>query len=65
KKLLEENAAYLAEEAEKLPSASAAPLNDLSKRNLADAENLNEDDWNRTRKLMRSHQYKNKVQQSY
>jgi len=65
KKLLEENAAYLAEEAEKLPSAAAAPLQDLSKRNLTDAENLNEDNWGRTRKSMRAHQYKNKVQQSY
>jgi Ca-activated chloride channel family protein len=65
RKLLEENAAYLAEEAESLPPAAAAPLQDLSKRNLTDAENLNDGDWGRTRKLMRAHQYKNKVQQSY
>jgi Ca-activated chloride channel family protein len=65
KKLLEENAAYLAEEAESLPPAAAAPLQDLSKRNMTDAENLNDGDWDRTRKGMRAHQYKNKVQQSY
>jgi Ca-activated chloride channel family protein len=65
KKLLQENAAYLAEEAEKQPSAAAAPLQSLSKRNLTDAENLNDGDWDRTRKSMRANQYKNKVQQSY
>lgn len=65
RKLLEENAAYLTEEAEKLPPESAAPLQDLSKRNMTDAENLNDDNWGRTRKSMRALQYKNKVQQSY
>lgn len=65
KKLLQDNASYLAQEAEKLPPASAAPLQSLSKRNLTDAENLKGSDWGRTRKLMREHQYKNKVQQGY
>lgn len=65
RKLLRENADYLASEAEKLPAADAAPLQSLSKRNLTDAENLNEEDWGRTRKSMRALQYRDKVQQSY
>jgi Ca-activated chloride channel family protein len=65
KQVLRENAAYLKEQAEKLPSAAAAPLREMSKRNLQDAENLNEDVWDRTRKSMRANQYRDKTQQSY
>lgn len=65
KRLLKDNAAYLTEQAAKLPKASAAPLQELSKRNLQDAENLNENVWDRTRKSMRADQYRNKTQQSY
>ncbi len=65
KRVLQENAAYLKEQADKLPSAAAAPLKELSKRNLKDAENLNSNVWERTRKSMRADQYKNKTQQSY
>jgi Ca-activated chloride channel family protein len=65
KQVLRENAAYLKEQAEKLPSGAAAPLQEMSKRNLRDAENLNSDVWDRTRKSMRANQYKDKTQQSY
>jgi Ca-activated chloride channel family protein len=65
KRVLQENAAYLKEKADALPPASAAPLRSLSERNLRDAENLNENVWDRTRKSMRAQQYKDKTQQSY
>jgi Ca-activated chloride channel family protein len=65
KRVLQENAAYLKEKADALPPASAAPLRNLSERNLRDAENLNENVWDRTRKSMRAQQYKDKTQQSY
>ena len=65
KRLLKDNAAYLKDQAEQLPAASAAPLQELSKRNAKDAESLSDDAWDRTRKSMRADQYKNKTQQSY
>lgn len=65
KQLLKDNAAYLEEQAESLPAEAAAPLNDLSKKNLTDAENLTGSDWVGTRKSMRARQYKDKTQQSY
>lgn len=65
KKLLKDNAAYLQREAEALPAEAAASLNDLSKKNLNDAENLTGSDWAGTRKSMRARQYKDKTQQSY
>ncbi len=65
KRMLKENAAYLAEQAEKLPQAAASPLRELSKRNLRDSENMASDVWDRTRKSMRADQYRNKTQQSY
>ncbi len=65
RKLLQDNADYLAEEAGKLPPEAAAPLTSLAERNKNDAENLNGENWDRTRKSMRALQYKNKVQQSY
>ncbi len=65
KRVLQENAAYLKEQAEQLPSAAAAPLQEMSKRNLKDAENLSSDVWDRTRKSMRANQYRDKTQQSY
>jgi Ca-activated chloride channel family protein len=65
KRLLKENAAYLRDQAAKLPGSAAAPLRELSKKNLQDAENLNENVWERTRKSMRADQYRNKTQQSY
>ncbi|WP_088347245.1 MULTISPECIES: VWA domain-containing protein [Rhodomicrobium] len=65
KKMLRENAAYLKESADQLPAAAAAPLRDLSERNLQDAENLSSGEWDRTRKSMRAQQYKDKTQQRY
>ncbi len=65
KQLLQENAAYLKRQAEQLPAAAAAPLGEMSAKNARDAENLNSDVWDRTRKSMRANQYKSKTQQSY
>ncbi len=65
RKLLKENADYLDRQAGSLPAASAAPLRELSKKNAVDAENLNEANWERQRKVMRAQQYKDKTQQSY
>ncbi|MGB0084421.1 MAG: VWA domain-containing protein [Rhodomicrobiaceae bacterium] len=65
KRVLQENAAYLKKQAEQLPPSAAAPLNELSERNLNDAENLSSNVWDRTRKSMRAQQYKDKTQQSY
>jgi Ca-activated chloride channel family protein len=65
RKLLKENADFLDKQAGSLPSAAAAPLRELSKKNSVDAENLNEANWERQRKVMRAQQYKDKTQQSY
>jgi Ca-activated chloride channel family protein len=65
KRVLRENADYLNRQAEQLPPASAAPLRELSKRNLDDEKNLSDGEWNKTRKSMRAQQYKDKTQQSY
>jgi Ca-activated chloride channel homolog len=65
RKLLKENADFLDKQAGSLPAASAAPLRELSKKNAVDAENLNEANWERQRKVMRAQQYKDKTQQSY
>lgn len=65
KRVLRENAEYLNRQAEQLPPAAAAPLQDLSKRNLDEEKNLTGEDWNKTRKSMRAQQYKDKTQQRY
>jgi Ca-activated chloride channel family protein len=65
RRVLRENADYLNRQAEQLPPASAAPLRELSKRNLDDEKNLSGSEWNKTRKSMRAQQYKDKTQQSY
>jgi len=65
RKLLKENADYLDKQAGSLPGAAAAPLRELSKKNATDAENLNEGNWERQRKVMRAQQYKDKTQQKY
>jgi len=65
KKVLKENADYLNRQAESLPGAAAAPLRELSKKNLDDAEKLSSGDWERQRKSMRAQQYKDKTQQKY
>jgi Ca-activated chloride channel family protein len=65
RKVLKENAEYLDRQAGSLPTAAAAPLRELSKKNMNDAENLNEANWERQRKSMRAQQYKDKTQQKY
>lgn len=65
RKLLKDNAEYLDRQAGSLPPAAAAPLRELSKKNSTDAENLNEANWERQRKVMRAQQYKDKTQQKY
>lgn len=62
KKLLEDNAAYLKEQARAL---SAPALEGLAEEQARDAEAMTSGDWNRQRKDMRSRQYKGKTQQSY
>jgi Ca-activated chloride channel family protein len=65
KKVLKENADYLDRQAGSLPPAAAAPLRELSKKNVTDAENLSGGNWERQRKSMRAQQYKDKTQQKY
>ena len=65
KKVLEENAAYLRQEAQGLGDQYAGALNDLAKKNKMDSENLDEGRWAASRKEMKARQYKLKTQQSY
>lgn len=72
RRLLEENATYIKRASEKYssgaaaaPAASISALNELEKQSQDAASNLDEDNWNRTRKAMRYDQHKAKVQQSY
>jgi Ca-activated chloride channel homolog len=65
KRVLKENAEYLDNQARALPAAAAAPLRDMSKKNVDDAENLDAGNWEKQRKVMRANQYRSKSQQSY
>jgi Ca-activated chloride channel family protein len=72
RKVLEDNATYIKRSYEQYgsgaaaaPTASIGALNELETQNLKAAENLDADNWNRTRKSMRHDQHKAKVQQSY
>ena len=72
RKVLEDNATYIKRSYETYgsgaaaaPAASIGMLNELEKQSREAAANLDEDNWNRTRKAMRSDQHKAKVQQSY
>ena len=72
RKVLEDNATYIKRSYEQYgsgaasaPTASIGMLNELEKQNLKAAENLDADNWARTRKSMRHDQHKAKVQQSY
>ena len=72
RKALEDNATYIKRSYETYgsgaaaaPTASIGMLNELEKQSREAAANLDEDNWNRTRKAMRSDQHKAKVQQSY
>ncbi|RIA56792.1 vWA domain-containing protein [Dichotomicrobium thermohalophilum] len=62
KKMLEDNAAYLKEQAQAL---SAPALQSLAEEQARDAEAITSGNWVRQRKDMRSRQYKGKTQQSY
>ncbi|KHD11839.1 hypothetical protein PN36_19990 [Candidatus Thiomargarita nelsonii] len=62
RKILIDNAKFLAEEAAKYESKS---LEELSEKNKIDAQNLDERRWNRQRKMMRGEQYRYKKQQNY
>jgi Ca-activated chloride channel family protein len=65
---LEQNAAYLRAEADKVQAqapAAAAPLRKLSEKNAADAKALSEENWGRQRKSMTQDQYRAKTQQNY
>lgn len=72
KKALEENATFLNRQRSSLGSgeAAAAPaavqaLENLEKKSREAANNLDNDNWDKTRKVMRSDQHKSKVQQAY
>lgn len=72
RKVLEENATYIKRSYQKYgsgadaaPTASIGTLNELEKQNLEAAENLDADNWKRTRKALRYDQHKAKVQQAY
>ncbi len=72
RKVLEDNATYIKRSYEAYgsgaapaPTASIGTLNELEKQNLEAADNLDADNWNRTRKAMRYDQHKTKAQQSY
>jgi Ca-activated chloride channel family protein len=65
---LEQNAAYLRAQADKVQAqapAAAAPLRRLSEKNAADAKALSEENWGRQRKSMTQDQYRAKTQQAY
>jgi Ca-activated chloride channel family protein len=62
KKLLQDNAAYLKEQARAL---AAPALEGMAEEQARDAEAITSGDWVRQRKDMRSRQYKGKTQQSY
>jgi Ca-activated chloride channel homolog len=68
KKQLEQNAAYLRGEADRLQAqapAAAAPLRKLSEKAEADAKALSSESWDKQRKSMKADQYRNKTQQKY
>lgn len=65
RKVLEDNAAYLQEEAQNLGGDYASSLNDLAVKNKKDSENLEEGRWAASRKMMKARSYKQKTQQSY
>ncbi len=62
RKLLQDNAVYLEKKAKEY---GASELSELEKANRTQAGKLSREDWAKTRKAMRHHQHRNKVQQSY
>ncbi len=67
KRELQSNADYLSEEAVKLQAApgAAAAITSAGQRNRAEAEALDGAAWEKTRKVMRANQHKDKTQQKY
>ncbi len=72
RKTLEDNAAYLkknrdlfASGADAAPAPSVTALEELEKKSREAANNLDEQNWEKTRKSMRYDQHKAKVQQTY
>jgi len=72
RKLLEDNASYLNSQKSALgtgaaaaPAASISKLDKLEQKTREAANNLDAENWERTRKVMRHDQHKSKVQQSY
>jgi len=72
RKLLEDNATYIKRSYETFgsgaaaaPTASISALNALEKQSREAADNLDPENWNRTRKALRYDQHKTKAQQSY
>jgi Ca-activated chloride channel family protein len=72
RKVLEDNASYIKRSLDSFgsgPGAAPAPsvkaLNALEQQSREAASNLDDDNWNRTRKTMRSDQHRAKVQQAY
>jgi Ca-activated chloride channel family protein len=72
RQLLQDNASFIKRAYEQYgsgaaaaPTASIKSLNELEKQNKEAANNLDEENWNRTRKALRYDQHKAKVQQAY
>lgn len=65
RRVLEENAAYLRQNAQELGGAFAPTLNEMADKNLKDSKNLEGRNWTASRKEMKARQYKQKTQQSY
>jgi Ca-activated chloride channel homolog len=68
KKQLEQNAAYLRAEADRLQArapAAAAPLRQLSEKNATDAAALSTEDWGRQSKSMTEDVYRSRAQQKF
>lgn len=72
RKMLEDNAAYIKRSREVFssgaaaaPTASVETLSELERKNEEASKNLDQENWNKTRKSMRYDQHKAKVQQKY
>jgi Ca-activated chloride channel family protein len=72
RQLLQDNASFIKRAYEQYgsgaaaaPTASIKSLNELERQNKEAANNLDEENWNRTRKALRYDQHKAKVQQAY
>ncbi|MGI9381926.1 MAG: hypothetical protein ACR2PO_02135, partial [Methyloligellaceae bacterium] len=62
RRVLQQNSAYLKQEAGRLGSTA---LRKLGEDNQRDAKNLAPEQWSKSRKLMRARQHKDKTQQKF